>query len=160
MQRGPRTLNGENDTQVLAAAMAQAWRAPLLVYLSGELGVGKTTLVRHLLHAFGHQGSVRSPTYNLVEPYALDIGPVFHFDLYRVEDPEELELIGWRDYLAEAALCLVEWPERAQPLLPPADVEVFLQLHGHQRLATVRAEGGQGAAWMQRLAWPTAELAS
>ncbi len=154
MQRGPQTLISERDTEALAAAMAQAWREPLLVYLSGDLGVGKTTLVRHLLHAFGHHGSVRSPTYNLVEPYALGIGPVFHFDLYRVQDPEELELIGWRDYLAEAALCLVEWPERAQPLLPQADVEVALQLHGHQRSATLQAQGERGSAWMQRLLWP------
>ncbi len=157
MQRGPYALSGESDTQALAEAMARAMQPPLLVYLRGELGAGKTTLVRYLLHALGHRGSVRSPTYNLVEPYALDIGPVFHFDLYRVQDPEELELIGWRDYLGEAALCLVEWPERAQTLLPVADIDIRLIVQAHQRLVSVDVAGPRGVQWLQGWTWTGTE---
>lgn len=104
-----------------------------LVTLQGNLGGGKTTLSRGLIQSLGHQGAVKSPTYTLVEPY--EIGPlrVFHYDLYRLSDPEELEFLGMRDFLDADTLTLVEWPERAAKLLPPADLALNLQVEGTGR---------------------------
>ena len=104
-----------------------------LVTLHGDLGAGKTTLVRGLLRSLGYTGTVKSPTYTLVEPYQVNGRDIFHFDLYRLADPDELEYMGIRDYLRADALCLVEWPEKAGHLLPPPDLCIYIEHDGFAR---------------------------
>lgn len=119
-------ISDEAATERFGAALAMALTEPLVIHLSGELGAGKTTLVRGLLRALGHTGPVNSPTYTLVEPYELESWRVSHFDLYRLSEPEELEYLGFRDYIDGQSLCLIEWPERAASLLPSPDLVVTL----------------------------------
>jgi tRNA threonylcarbamoyladenosine biosynthesis protein TsaE len=116
----------------------------MLVFLRGDLGAGKTTLVRGCLRAAGHAGKVKSPTYTLVEEYRLEPFTLFHFDLYRIHDPEELEWMGIRDYLSAHSLCFVEWPERAGGLLPKPDLEIALSSDGDGRRLQLQAYGTRG----------------
>ncbi|OTG57532.1 MULTISPECIES: tRNA (adenosine(37)-N6)-threonylcarbamoyltransferase complex ATPase subunit type 1 TsaE [unclassified Acinetobacter] len=121
------TLNNEQDTQNLAKILAQHFTTGV-VYLIGDLGAGKTTLTRHYLQHLGHQGSVKSPTYTLVEPYQVQGHDIFHFDLYRLNDPYELELMGIRDYLETPnALFLFEWPSKGGDEIPAADLIIDIQ---------------------------------
>ncbi len=105
----------------------------LLVFLVGDLGAGKTTFVRGVLNGLGHHGSVKSPTYNLVEPYSINNQSIFHFDLYRLMDAEELEYMGMRDYLNEQTICFVEWPDKGSGLLPDPDLLVKINIYGSER---------------------------
>ena len=115
-----------------------------VIYLEGDLGTGKTTLVRSLLRGLGHAGPVRSPTYTLVEPYPLVDLTVYHLDLYRLADPEELEWLGIRDLDTGTDLLLVEWPDHGAGLLPPPDLVISLQYQGSGRLLEVRMPTPQG----------------
>lgn len=134
-------------TLALGAAVAIRCRPGTTLFLEGELGAGKTTFARGFLTALGHPGSVKSPTYTLVESYQTPSGPVFHFDLYRLSDPEELEAMGIRDYFDGSAICLVEWPERAAALLGQPDLRIRLEPAGNGRDVTLEAltEGGVSA---------------
>lgn len=118
------SLASEQDTQRLAHALA-AHFSQGIIYLIGDLGAGKTTLTRYLLQKIGHQGAVKSPTYTLVEPYQIGERAVFHFDLYRLNDPYELELMGIRDYLETPnALFIFEWPSKGGNEIPDADLTI------------------------------------
>lgn len=109
------------EMEALGGRLAGAIRAPALVGLEGPLGAGKTTLVRGFLRALGHAGPVRSPSYTLLESYPLNTAEVHHLDLYRLVDPAELEDLGLRDLLGPRSICLIEWPERGQGVLPALD---------------------------------------
>ena len=112
----------------LAGHVALLATPPLRIHLQGQLGAGKTTFVRGFLRQLGYTGIVKSPTYTLVEPYTIDTVNLYHFDLYRLNSPAELEDIGLRDYLGQSALYLVEWPEKAASLLGPADLMVQIEM--------------------------------
>jgi tRNA threonylcarbamoyladenosine biosynthesis protein TsaE len=149
----PRRLDlaDEAATRALGAALARAAGGGGVLLLHGDLGTGKTTLARGFLRARGHAGAVRSPTYTLLEPYPLVDGPVYHLDLYRLADAEELEYLGLRDLDEPGATFLVEWPERGRGGLPPADLEVTLTYAGPGRQATLAPLSPRGAAWLRSL---------
>ena len=134
----------EADTERLGAALAPRLRAGLVLFLHGELGAGKTTIVRGLLRGLGYAGAVKSPTYTLVEPYQLSGLTVYHFDLYRLNDPEELEFLGVRDYLEGNGVCLVEWAERGAGALPVPDLDIAIERQEAGRVVrfTTRTENG------------------
>jgi tRNA threonylcarbamoyladenosine biosynthesis protein TsaE len=120
-------LQSETDTQNLAQVVASCFKSGV-IYLIGDLGAGKTTLTRFLLQSLGHQGAVKSPTYTLVEPYSIAGQEIFHFDLYRLNDPYELELMGIRDYLETPdALFLFEWPSKGGDEIPQADLVIQIE---------------------------------
>jgi tRNA threonylcarbamoyladenosine biosynthesis protein TsaE len=140
-------LDSEAATEQLGRQLAAGMRAGMVVFLRGELGAGKTTLVRGVLRALGVSGPVKSPTYTLVELYRTPQFAVHHFDLYRLRDPQELEEMGIRDYLSGDALVLIEWPQRGVPVLPAPDLEIALE----------SVDGGAGRQANLRAATPAAQ---
>ena len=143
------------DTIRLGAVLGRtcSWddQAPRLLFLSGELGAGKTTLAAAILETLGATETVRSPSYALVETYALREGLGVHVDCYRLADAQEFEQLGLRDYFAPRTLWLVEWPERAGPALPPPDLSVSLQAARVGRSARIEAMSAAGVAWLARV---------
>jgi tRNA threonylcarbamoyladenosine biosynthesis protein TsaE len=133
------------------AILAAGPDAPLVIGLSGDLGAGKTTLVGGLLAQLGHDGPARSPTYSLIEPYRLAGRDVYHCDLYRLKDPEELEDLGLRDLLVGQSVLLVEWPERAGARLQPADLHLALEYLDHGRRLGLNASSAAGQRVMAAL---------
>ncbi len=115
-------LKNEAEQLQLAGTIATKIPPGTIIFLQGDLGTGKTTFVRGFLRELGFTGNVKSPTYTLVEPYQIKDQIIYHFDLYRLTTPDELEYIGGRDYFDQQAICLIEWPEKAQGYLPDADL--------------------------------------
>ncbi|NLO79996.1 MAG: tRNA (adenosine(37)-N6)-threonylcarbamoyltransferase complex ATPase subunit type 1 TsaE [Xanthomonadaceae bacterium] len=144
-------LPDEAATQAFGERLVLALPETSLIYLYGDLGAGKTTLARALIRALGHEGAVRSPTYTLIEPYELAGRRLYHLDLYRLGSPEELEDIGLRDLLAEPATLLVEWPEKGQGVLPPADLELRLEPAGVGRRLSLHPATARGAKILKNL---------
>ena len=126
-------LDSMEQTEKFGADLFNKLSGKVLIFLEGDLGVGKTTLVRGFLRAAGYRGIVKSPTYNLVEEYCVDELKIFHFDLYRLTDPEELEWIGIRDYFDQEAICFIEWPDKGQGFLPAPDKVIRLAVKNSGR---------------------------
>jgi len=139
-------LPDEAATLDFGRRLAVLTQPPLCIHLMGDLGAGKTTLSRGLLRGLGHEGSVKSPTYTLVEPYTIAGLQVFHFDLYRLADPEELAYIGIEDYFAAQALILVEWPDRGGTHLPQPDLSCYLAVCDEGRRLRLEPGSDKGMA--------------
>lgn len=147
-------LDGEAETERLGgelARLAKQSEQRLTVFLEGDLGMGKTTLSRGVMRGLGHEGAVKSPTYTLVEPYEHLTPAVYHFDLYRLGDPEELEYMGIRDYFSASNLCLIEWPERGEGVLPEPDIEIQLERQNEGRTVILRARSELGASLLNQI---------
>jgi tRNA threonylcarbamoyladenosine biosynthesis protein TsaE len=147
-----RMVATEADMEQLGVALVPQLQAGLVLFLHGELGAGKTTLVRGMLRGLGFIGAVKSPTYTLVEPYQLQDLTVYHFDLYRLNDPEELEFLGVRDYLEGNGVCLVEWAERGAGVLPVPDLDVAIESKEEGRVVTFISRTNIGAQLLSALA--------
>lgn len=141
-------------TEALGAALAPALEPGLVIYLSGDLGAGKTTLTRGLLRALGHTGSVKSPTYNLIEVYVVSRIALYHFDFYRFADADEFLEAGLDEYFGNAGVCLVEWADKAQPHLPAPDLEIRLRVAGAGRQAEIHAHSERGRQCLKRASLP------
>jgi tRNA threonylcarbamoyladenosine biosynthesis protein TsaE len=147
-----RFLDDEAATTALADEVLAALPcdcAGWTLLLSGELGAGKSTFARALIKAAGHQGAVPSPTYTLVEPYNLAAGNIYHIDLYRISDPEELRYLGWSEL--DDGLRLVEWPQRAPDLIHEADLALQLEYAGDGRQASLQGLSERGSALIQKI---------
>jgi len=145
------SLHDESATLKLGQQLAQQLRQGGVLYLQGDLGAGKTTLSRGIIQSLGHSGAVKSPTYTLVEPYELPGLRVFHFDLYRLADPEELEFIGIRDYFDPGTVCIIEWPDRGGNMIPPPDLVLSLEKQGCGRQASFVSSSEAGQTMLGRL---------
>ena len=140
-------LPDEAATVAAGSAIGHALTSGAVVFLMGELGAGKTTFTRGALRALGYAGSVKSPTYTLCEPYDLaDAGQFCHLDLYRLSNPEELEFLGIRDYVASGAMLFIEWPSRGEGWLPTPDLQVALveSNNGRELKVTALTDNGEG----------------
>jgi tRNA threonylcarbamoyladenosine biosynthesis protein TsaE len=148
-------LHDEAATAALGAALARALSPGLTIHLHGDLGAGKTALTRSLLHAAGHVGTVKSPTYTLSEPYRIVLGEravnVIHFDLYRMGSPEEFLDAGFREDFNGDNICIVEWPEKADRVLPPPDINLYLSVAGNGRDVELQASTALGNSCLQSL---------
>ncbi len=148
-------LKDEAGTAALGHALARVLVPGLSLHLRGDLGAGKTFVTRALLHAAGHHGRVKSPTYTLVEPYTITLAgrlvELMHFDLYRMGSADEFIDAGFREHFGSDKVCVVEWPERAEGLIPPADIDLFLTPKGEGRTVELRANTDLGATCLENL---------
>jgi len=148
-------LADEAATLAFGESLAKAIKPGLTLYLHGDLGAGKTTLVRGLIHALGYIGKVKSPTYTLIENYRIEIPAaafdLYHFDLYRFNDDEEWEAAGFRDYFNDQSVCVIEWPEKAQHVLPQPDLNLTFTFQGTGRQLSLDSPTDKGAICLAKL---------
>ena len=148
-------LADEQAMSDFGARIARVTQGHGLIFLEGNLGMGKTTLSRGIIRGLGHVGAVKSPTFTLVEPYEIGDIRAFHFDLYRLVDPEELEFLGIRDYFEDDALCLIEWPDKGAGFLPKPDLTITISPQDSGRSLNILSQGSRGEAWCAALALET-----
>ena len=155
MQQFKAHLPDDDATAALGTALAKALAPGLAIHLHGDLGAGKTALTRAMLHAAGHAGKVKSPTYTLSEPYRIELGGrtvnLIHFDLYRMSSPEEFLDAGFREDFNGENICVVEWPEKGEPVLPPPDLNITLTVAGSGRDVELQALSHLGLLCLDRL---------
>ncbi|CAH9049646.1 tRNA threonylcarbamoyladenosine biosynthesis protein TsaE [Pseudoalteromonas holothuriae] len=144
-------LADEAQTVAMGTRLCKYIKEGAVLFLHGDLGAGKTTLSRGIVQGMGHTGKVKSPTYTLVEPYDLDDVSIYHFDLYRLGDPEELEYMGIRDYFSTNAICIIEWPEKGHGFIPNSDLDVDMAYDGQQRIITLSANSERGQIIINQL---------
>ena len=145
-------IAGEEAMTALGTRLAGLSGGQGVIFLEGDLGAGKTTLSRGIVRGFGHAGPVKSPTFTLVEPYEIGNVRVYHFDLYRLIDPEELEFMGIRDYFDDNALCLVEWPQKGAGFLPKPDMAITISAQADGRSLALVPLTVRGESWSAALA--------
>ncbi|MBF6035440.1 tRNA (adenosine(37)-N6)-threonylcarbamoyltransferase complex ATPase subunit type 1 TsaE [Pseudomonas sp. P155] len=145
-------LADEQAMSDFGARIARVTQGHGLIFLEGNLGMGKTTLSRGIIRCLGHVGAVKSPTFTLVEPYEIGEIRAFHFDLYRLVDPEELEFLGIRDYFEDDAMCLIEWPDKGAGFLPKPDLTITISPQDSGRSLKILSQGSRGEAWCAALA--------
>ncbi|THB72120.1 MAG: tRNA (adenosine(37)-N6)-threonylcarbamoyltransferase complex ATPase subunit type 1 TsaE [Gammaproteobacteria bacterium] len=144
-------IKNESMTELLAQKFAQHFSEALVFHLDGDLGAGKTAFVRAFLRAMGHEGAVRSPTYTLMENYDLKGFEFYHFDLYRLEDPEELEFIGIRDLDIAEHTFFIEWPEKGHGAIYDPDIQFFISVNGAGRIFNVTPNTKKGATLLEKI---------
>ncbi len=150
------TLSNVAATEQLALTLSQCVikQVSTVIYLEGDLGAGKTTFSKGFIQGCGYNGKVKSPTFTLLEYYQIETVTIYHFDLYRLADAEELEYLGIRDYLEKPAIWLIEWPERGRGILPKADIHISIDYHLQDeamRIMTIAARSETGVHIMQLL---------
>jgi tRNA threonylcarbamoyladenosine biosynthesis protein TsaE len=145
----------EEEMIEIGSFLSEALNGHGAIHISGDLGAGKTTLCRGILRAMGHEGAVKSPTFTLVEPYQITwrgkAVDVFHFDLYRLSDPGELDYVGVDEYFRPDSLCLIEWPEKASGCLPTHDLHIWIDVSGEKRIICVTANTVHGEKVCEQL---------
>ena len=144
-------LTTESDMNVLSAKLAQRIHNGFIIFLYGPLGAGKTTFTRGFLRGIGFSDKVKSPTYTLVEPYEIANQHIFHFDLYRLDNAEELTHMGIQDYFSATSICLIEWPEKGFPLLPQPDLACYIDFMDDKREIKIEALSKRGEDVLEKM---------
>lgn len=145
------SLPDEAATLAFASKLASVVTDGMILFLHGDLGAGKTTFTRGFLRGLGYTEKVKSPTYTLVEPYEIKDKKIFHFDLYRLDDPQELHFIGIQDYFFPQSICLIEWPEKGSPFLPQPDLACYIEFRDQGREMRLLAHTQKGDAVLKAL---------